>query len=62
MSASIRRFGTDLLIRATSGICDRSRLNAELAGAVIEARRYDWYDVLALYDDEYVGRPRRLAA
>lgn len=50
MPASIRRFGTDLLIRATSGICDRSRLNAELAGALIEARRHDWSAVLALYE------------
>ncbi|HYU85348.1 MAG TPA: hypothetical protein VEK80_11140 [Kribbellaceae bacterium] len=50
MPAKIRRLGADLLIRATSGICDRSRLNAELAGALVEARRHDWTAVYALYD------------
>jgi hypothetical protein len=63
MPATIIRLGADLLIRATSGICDRSRLNAELAGAVIEARRHDWTAVAALYDALYdtppVGRPTR---
>jgi hypothetical protein len=63
MPASIRELGTGLLIRATSGICDRSRLNAQLAGAVAEARGYEWSTVLAMYDDDkYVRRPRRFAA
>jgi hypothetical protein len=51
------RFGADLLVRATSGICDRSRLNAELAGAVIEARRFEWSAVQHLYDDGHQDRP-----
>jgi hypothetical protein len=57
MPARILRLGTDLLIRATSGICDRSRLNAELAGAVIEARRLDWAAVSDLYDAAPPHRP-----
>ncbi len=47
---SLRRLGANLLIKATSGICDRSRLNAELAGALAEARSADWAAVLPLYD------------
>jgi hypothetical protein len=47
---ALRRLGADLLIRATSGICDRSRWNAELAGALFEARRHDWSAVLAIYE------------
>lgn len=47
---SLRRLGADLLIKATSGICDRSRLNAELAGALAEARSADWAVVQSLYD------------
>jgi hypothetical protein len=48
-TAPLRRLGADLLIRVTSGICDRSRLNAELAGALAEARTADWAVVLSLY-------------
>jgi hypothetical protein len=47
---ALRRLGADLLIRATSGICDRSRWNAELANALFEARRHDWTAVLAIYE------------
>jgi hypothetical protein len=58
MSASIRRFGTEMVIRITSGICDRGRLNAQLAGAVVEARAHDWREALSVYPDEPVGRPK----
>jgi hypothetical protein len=49
-TASLRRLGADLLVKVTSGICDRSRLNAELAGALAEARTADWAAVQSLYD------------
>lgn len=52
MPATLLRFGADLLVRATSGICDRSRLNAELAGAVFAARRQEWTDVLSMYEKQ----------
>jgi hypothetical protein len=58
---ALRRLGADLLIRVTSGICDRSRWNAELAGALFEARRHDWSEALALYDP-YDATGRRPAA
>ena len=57
MPASLIQLGADLLVRATSGICDRSRLNAELAGAVIEARRSEWSTVQHLYDEGRGTRP-----
>ena len=57
MPASLIQLGADLLVRATSGICDRSRLNAELAGAGIEARRSEWSTVQHLYDDGRGTRP-----
>lgn len=59
MQTSIRRFGTELLIRATSGICDRSRLNAQLNGAVFEARGHEWRSVLSLYDEQDAASRRR---
>lgn len=50
MAVSIRRLGIDVLIRLTNGISDRSRLNAQLAGALVEARGHDWREALAVYN------------
>jgi hypothetical protein len=44
--------GTELLIRATRGVCDRSLLNAESARADASARLDDWTGVLSLYTPE----------
>ncbi|TDD25899.1 hypothetical protein E1218_14115 [Kribbella turkmenica] len=41
--------GTELLIRATRGICDGSLLNAESGRADTSARLEDWTGVLSLY-------------
>ncbi len=49
MAVSLRRFGIDLVVRMTNGISDRSRLNAQLAGALVEARGHDWREALAAY-------------
>jgi hypothetical protein len=45
-----------MVIRMTSGICDRGRLNAQLAGALEEARAQDWREALAVYRDERARR------
>ncbi len=45
--------GTELLVRATRGICDGSLLNAESGRADTRARIEDWVDVLSLYDSAY---------
>jgi len=49
--------GTELLIRATRGICDGSLLNAETGRADTHARLDDWAGVLSLYtgDNESVS-------
>jgi hypothetical protein len=44
--------GTDLLIRATRGICDGSLLNADTGRADTSARLDDWTGVLSLYAGE----------
>ena len=44
--------GTDLLIRATRGICDGSVLNADSGRADTRARIDDWTGVLSLYTGE----------
>jgi hypothetical protein len=44
--------GTELLIRATRGICDGSLLNAETGRADTSARIEDWSGVLSLYTGE----------
>jgi hypothetical protein len=51
--------GTELLIRATRGICDGSLLNAETGRADTSARIEDWSGVLSLYtvDNESVAVP-----
>ena len=51
--------GTELLIRATRGICDGSLLNAESGRADTSARIEDWSGVLSLYtvDNESVAVP-----
>jgi hypothetical protein len=42
--------GTELLVRATRGICDGSLVNAESGRADTQARIEDWVGVLSLYD------------
>ena len=42
--------GTELLVRATRGICDGSVLNAEIASADTRARIEEWAGVLSLYE------------
>jgi hypothetical protein len=51
--------GTELLIRATRGICDGSLLNAETGRADTSARIEDWSGVLSLYtvENESVAVP-----
>jgi hypothetical protein len=44
--------GTELLIRATRGICDGSLLNADSGRADTRARLDDWTGVLSLYAGE----------
>jgi hypothetical protein len=44
--------GTELLIRATRGICDGSLLNADSGRADTSARIDDWSGVLSLYTGE----------
>jgi hypothetical protein len=44
--------GTELLIRATRGICDGSLLNADSGRADTRARIDDWTEVLSLYTGE----------
>jgi hypothetical protein len=44
--------GTELLIRATRGICDGSVLNADSGRADTRARIDDWTAVLSLYTGE----------
>ncbi|WP_433167406.1 hypothetical protein [Kribbella sp. CA-247076] len=44
--------GTELLIRATRGICAGSLLNAESGRADTSARLEDWTGVLSLYATE----------
>ena len=44
--------GTELLIRATRGICDGSLLNADTGRADTSSRLDDWTEVLSLYTGE----------
>ncbi|MEJ1110694.1 MULTISPECIES: hypothetical protein [unclassified Kribbella] len=44
--------GTELLIRATRGICDGSLLNADTGRADTSARLEDWTGILSLYTGE----------
>ena len=48
--ASCRGLGTELLVRATRGICDGSLLNADTGRADTHARLDEWTGVLSLYD------------
>ncbi|WP_328321377.1 hypothetical protein OHA70_24260 [Kribbella sp. NBC_00382] len=41
--------GTELLVRATRGICDGSLLNADSGRADTRARIEEWTSVLSLY-------------
>jgi len=41
--------GTELLVRATRGICDGSLVNAETGRAETSARIEEWSGVLSLY-------------
>lgn len=47
---SLLGLGSELLVRATQGICDGSLLNAETGRAVTRARIEDWAGVLSLYE------------
>lgn len=49
---SLRDITTDLLVRATRGICDGSLLNADSGRADTSARLDDWAAVLSLYTGE----------
>jgi hypothetical protein len=44
--------GTELVVRATRGICAGSVLNAEIGRAVTRARIEDWAGVLSLYEPQ----------
>ncbi|GAA1607912.1 hypothetical protein GCM10009804_74800 [Kribbella hippodromi] len=46
---TLRDVSTELLVRATRGICAGSLLNAESGHADTSARLEDWADVLSLY-------------
>jgi hypothetical protein len=54
--------GTELLIRATRGICDGSLLNADTGRAATSARLEDWTEVLSLYTGEKESAPVRASA
>ncbi len=54
--------GTELLVRATRGICDGSLLNAESGRADTRARIDDWAGVLSLYDSANESGPVRVPA
>lgn len=54
--------GSELLIRATRGICDGSLLNADTGRAVTSARLEDWAGVLSLYTGEKESEPVRVSA
>lgn len=54
--------GTELLIRATRGICDGSLLNADSGRADTTARLEAWTDVLTLYTVEKESPSARATA
>ncbi|TDC28368.1 hypothetical protein [Kribbella albertanoniae] len=59
---TLRDLGTELLLRATQGICDGSRLNAESGHADALARLDDWAGVLSLYATENESSSVRASA
>lgn len=54
--------GTELLIRATRGICDGSLLNADTGRADTSARLADWTGILSLYTGENESPSVRVSA
>jgi hypothetical protein len=54
--------GTELLVRATRGICDGSLLNADTGRADTRARLDDWAGVLSLYETPREVVPVRVSA
>ena len=54
--------GTELLVRATRGICDGSLLNADSGRADTRARLEDWAGVLSLYESANETGPVRVSA
>ncbi len=50
--ATFRDLGSDLLVRATRGICAGSLLNADSGRAVTAARIEEWAGVLSLYEPQ----------
>ncbi len=59
---TLRDLGTELLLRATQGICDGSRLNAESGHADALARLDEWAGVLSLYAAESESASVRASA
>ncbi|MFG1626557.1 hypothetical protein [Kribbella sp. NPDC049227] len=54
--------GTELLIRATRGICDGSLTNADSGRADTRARLDDWAGILSLYAGENESASVRASA
>lgn len=54
--------GTELLVRATRGICDGSLLNADSGRAVTRARIEEWVGVLSLYESANETQQVRVSA
>ncbi|MEU0089034.1 hypothetical protein [Kribbella sp. NPDC006257] len=50
--ATFRDLGSELLVRATRGICAGSLLNADSGRAVTAARIEEWAGVLSLYEPQ----------
>ena len=57
-----RGLGTELLIRATRGICTGSLMNADSGRADTRARLDDWAGVLSLYTAENESVSVRVSA
>ncbi|ADB31447.1 hypothetical protein Kfla_2372 [Kribbella flavida DSM 17836] len=53
-----RGVGTELIVRATRGICAGSLLNADRGRADTAARIEDWSGVLSLYAEQNAGEVR----
>ncbi|ONI76623.1 hypothetical protein BWI15_04820 [Kribbella sp. ALI-6-A] len=49
---SLLGVGAELIVRATRGICDGSRLNADQGRTLTAARISDWSEVLSLYAEK----------
>jgi hypothetical protein len=54
--------GLELIVRATSGVCAGSLLNADAGRALTTARLEDWVGVLSLYTVENSPEDTRASA